>query len=58
MKKLIIYRRDENNLNQVLRTIRVTADFIGIGKKGQINNEEFKKLALDLEPTATSHEVI
>ena len=58
MKKLIIYRSAENNLNQVLRTIRVTADFIGIGKKGQINNEEFKKLALDLEPTATSHEVI
>ena len=58
MKKLIIYRRDENNLNQVLRTIRETADFLGMGKKGQINNEEFKKLALDLEPTATSHEVI
>jgi len=58
MKKLLIYRRESNGENLLLRAINVTADFNGIGKKGQINNEEFKRLALDLEPTATSHEVV
>ena len=58
MKKLNIYRREENMTNTLLRTIHVRVDFIGIGKNEQINDAEFKKLALDLEPTATSHEVI
>lgn len=58
MKKLLIFSRDFNGKNILLRAVRVTADFIGIGTKGQINNEEFKKLALDLEPTATSHQIV
>lgn len=58
MKKLLIYKRDHNDKNVLLRSVRVTPDFIGIGNKGQINNEEFKKLALDLEPSATSHQIV
>jgi len=58
MKKLLIYSRNSEGVNVLLRVVRVTIDFIGIGKNGQINNEEFKKLSLDLEPTATSHQII
>ena len=58
MKKLLIYSRNSEGVNVLLRVVRVTTDFIGIGKNGQINNEEFKKLSLDLEPTATSHQII
>lgn len=58
MKKLLIYSRNSKGVNVLLRSVRITADFIGIGKNGQINNEEFKKLSLDLEPTATSHQLL
>lgn len=58
MKRLFIYHKNSNGSNTLLRIINVTVDFIGISKKGQINNFEFKKLALDLEPTADFHEVI
>lgn len=58
MRKLNIYRREENGSNTLLRTIVVRADFIGIGRNGQINDLEFKRLALDLEPEATSHQII
>lgn len=57
MKILKIYRRELNMSNTLIRVIRVTADFMGIGKNGQINNAEFKSLALFLEPEATSHSV-
>jgi len=58
MKKLLIYSRNSEGVNVLLRSVRVTIDFIGIGKNGQLNNEEFKKLSLDLEPTATSHMIV
>jgi len=58
MKKLLIYSRNSEGVNVLLRSVRVTIDFIGIDKNGQLNNEEFKKLSLDLEPTATSHMIV
>lgn len=57
-KKLLIYRRNDLGQLELLRTIAVAETFIGIGKNGNINNEEFKKLALDLEPDSTSCDII
>lgn len=57
MKKVSIFRfiRDHNNFGkiigkEVLRVINVSETFIGIGERGQINKEEFRKLANALEP--------
>lgn len=64
MKKLTIFKRsdkierDGTFKNEVLRSICVHSSFIGIGKNGQINGSEFKKLAQDLEPTSTGISVI
>lgn len=58
MKKLLIYSRNQNRKNILLRAVRISDSFVGIGKNGQIIDSEFKKLSLDLEPSATSHEVI
>lgn len=63
MKKLIIYK-DEPVTNpnskpekKILRAINVGPSFIGIGPRGTIIRDEFKKLALILEPTMTSFTV-
>lgn len=64
MKKLFIYRKNGKvnargeEQSDLIRTTTVHSSFIGIGKKGQINHNDFKELALDLEPTATSHLVL
>ncbi len=59
MKKLLIYYKDSPETQSYLvRVIYVSADFIGIGKKGQINTQEFKQLALDLEPNHSTIEII
>ncbi len=59
MKKLLIYNRDSMDSSPYLtRSITVSADFIGIGNKGQINEQEFKKLAQDLVPEHYSIQII
>lgn len=58
MKKLLIYSKNQYDERILLRSIRITNSFIGIGSKGQVNIGEFKKLASDLEPTMTSFELL
>lgn len=59
VKKLTIFRKIPGTpLNEVLRTVNIHATFVGIGKNGQINSNEFKLLAEDLEPTSTGWSVI
>jgi hypothetical protein len=59
MKKLLIYAKNPyTDKNELIRRISVSADFIGIGKKGQINIQEFKNLAGYLEPHFSTVEVL
>lgn len=53
MKKILIYHE-----GKVIRVVTVHPSFMGIGKRGQVNHDEFKKLALNLEPTADRHEIM
>ena len=57
MKKILIYILNENKNKILIRSIRVTPDFIGIGKKGQINQQEFRNFANDLEPNCIAIEI-
>ncbi len=57
-KKLIIYRRIDENTVETLRAVTVHFSFIGIGRNGQYNPFEFKRLAQDLEPSHTFYTVI
>lgn len=59
MKRLLIYRRDPiTDKNILIRRVQISADFVGIGRNGQINHSEFLKLAHDLEPIVTTIEVL
>lgn len=55
MKQMIIFRflkdRDDKVIGKtLLRVIKVSSSFVGIGARGVINSSEFKKLADALEP--------
>jgi len=59
MKKLLIYCKASPESQSIcVRSVRVTADFIGIGHKGQINEQEFKRLASDLVPDYSSIQIV
>jgi hypothetical protein len=59
MKKLLIYCKDRpDSQSYCVKSVRVTADFIGIGKNGQINEQEFRKLAQDLIPDYSSIQIV
>ncbi len=58
MKKLLIYTKDHNDKSILIRSMRITPDFIGINKKGEVNEVEFKRLASDLEPHTTSIQIV
>jgi hypothetical protein len=62
MKKLVIYKDVFNEgkkkvERRVLRSITPGPTFVGYGKNGTINSNEFKKLAQALEPGMTGHYV-
>lgn len=42
----------------LVRVVNVHPTFVGIGKRGQINNFDFTKLRIDLEPSCDSHEIV
>lgn len=63
MKKLIIYKvyfseTLKMNVRITIRTITVSADFIGIDKYGNTIRSHFEDLAKDLEPKMSSFAVI
>ena len=53
------YQKDDGSKGkQLIRVVNVHPSFQGIGKKGQINIQEFRDLRQDLEPSCDSHEVV
>lgn len=57
-KKLIISKRISEEEVIVLRVVNVHPSFIGIGKNGQVNPFDFKRLAQDLEPDHTFYNIL
>lgn len=58
MKKVTIYGFDVRGRKSVVRNITVNPQFIGIGKRGQIDSAEFKKLVNSLEPDNIGFSVV
>ena len=64
MKQMLMYRTngktnaDGSQSKDLIRVVKVSPLFEGIGKRGQINQQSFLDLRRDLEPSCNSHEIV
>ena len=64
MKQMLCYRTngkvnaDGSQGKDLIRVVKVSSQFEGIGKRGQINQQSFLELRRDIEPSCNSHEIV